>query len=142
MTAICKRVIPKDTETKISRKPNIWRQRWRRRKLGKNKKKQEAVYEPLGTRVTRRLFKQHTRTPWFLKEIKSKCRKKRQTYLNYRFCGSAEAYAEYKSNRNETKLFIKRVKNDYWESFSKRMEKDFYELQKQFWRLIRTQSRD
>lgn len=50
-----------------------------------------------------------------------------------------EAYEEYKIIRNESNASIQRIKNEYWEKFTKDMEYDFYGLQKHMWRFIRNQ---
>lgn len=49
---------------------------------------------------------------------------------------------QYKKVRNETTALVRQIKNNNWEAFSKRMEKDFYGLQKQIWRMIRTQRKE
>ncbi|XP_045480919.1 uncharacterized protein LOC123685307 [Harmonia axyridis] len=102
---------------------------------------EEAVNEVLGKRMIN-MDKGINRTPWFTDEIKKKCSEKKQVYLKYRAQRTPESYEQYKTIRNETNSLIRSAKNSHWEKFSKRMESDFYGLQKQMWRLIRTQRKE
>ena len=51
---------------------------------------------------------------------------------------TAEAYEEYKRIRKDTESLVKQAQDKHWEIFSKRMGSDFYGLQKQIWRPIRS----
>lgn len=102
----------------------------------------EAANEVIGTRTINRGCRKHNKTPWFTKEVKKKCKEKKEAHLKYRSLRTPESYEQYKAIRNETKSLVRQVQTSHWESFSKRMESDFYGLQKQMWRLIRTQRKE
>ena len=44
---------------------------------------------------------------------------------------TTEVYEKYKRIRKDTKSLVKQAKDKHWEIFSKRMQSDFYGLQKQ-----------
>jgi hypothetical protein len=44
--------------------------------------------------------------------------------------------------RNQVNQYIRKIKEDYWEGFSKNLEHDFCAIQKQFWRFIRNQKKE
>lgn len=102
-----------------------------------------AACEALGTRTKKvNNNTKMNKTPWFRPEIKEKCREKKIAYLTYRTLRTQESYEAYKRIRNETTALVRQTKNLHWEIFSKRMESDFYGLQKQIWRFIRTQRKE
>lgn len=98
----------------------------------------EAANQALGTRTVKRNNRPN-KTPWFKREVKEKCQEKRIAYLRYKNLRTQESHEEYKKTRNKTKTLIRRIKREHWVTFSKRMESDFYGLQKQIWRMIRQQ---
>lgn len=102
----------------------------------------EAAVEALGTRKVKQRNKQPNKTPWFCKEVKEQCKKKKKAYLKYMSTQVTEDHQEYKRVRNTTNNLVRQIKNRHWEIFSKRMDNDFYGLQKQIWRLIRSQRRE
>lgn len=101
----------------------------------------QAATEALGTRTTSNTPK-NNKTPWFCSEVKKKCEEKKKAYLQYKTSPSPETYEHFKSIRNETKTLVRRVKQDHWEGFTKAMERDFYGIQKQIWRLIRSSHKE
>ncbi|XP_044749781.1 uncharacterized protein LOC123310378 [Coccinella septempunctata] len=102
----------------------------------------EAANEALGTRKVIPGKAGCNRTPWFCEKVKEQCKRKKKAYLKYRTTLSVEDHEEYKRIRNITRALVRQVKNGHWETFSKRMESDFYGLQKQIWRLIRNQRKE
>ena len=81
----------------------------------------------------------YIKTPWFRKEIKEKCTQKMDAFLKHRSQKTPETY---KPIRNETNSLVRKLKNEHWEKFSKRLEGDFYSTQKQIWRIIRQQRKE
>lgn len=102
-----------------------------------------AAKEALGTRIiTLNNDKHPNKTPWFHQEVKNICKEKRKAYLAYRSLKTPESHERYKRKRNETKALVRHLKNEYWEQFSAKLEKDFYGTQKQTWRVIRQQRKE
>lgn len=128
--------IRKHIETNPTTNEETVEESWK--KLSTNIEK--AANEAIGKRKTTK--KVSTKIPWFCKEVKQKCQEKKRAYLKYKSINTSEAYEEYKRIRNETKLLVIKLKSEYWERFSKNMESDFYGLQKQMWRLIRSQRKE
>lgn len=62
--------------------------------------------------------------------------------MTHKSLRSQESLENYKKIRNETKSLVKQLKNQHWEMFSRRMESDFYGLQKQIWRMIMKQRKE
>lgn len=67
---------------------------------------------------------------------------KKKSHLKHQTLRILESQEQYKKVRNETTALVRQIKNNNWEAFSKRMEKDFYGFQKQIWRMIRTQRKE
>lgn len=101
----------------------------------------EAAKEALGTR---RVNKNPIRkaTPWFTPEVKQITKEKREAYLKYlRYC-TPEEMQKYKTTRNRVNIEVKRIKNEYWESYTADMEHDMYGAQKKIWRTIRQKKQE
>ncbi|KAK9881036.1 hypothetical protein WA026_014379 [Henosepilachna vigintioctopunctata] len=101
----------------------------------------DAARETLGTRRIK-LKHQPCKTPWFRKEMKEKFKQRRKAYLDYRSQKTEESLQRYKKIRNETKDVVRRAKSEYWISFSRGLDTDFYGIQKQIWRLLRQQKKE
>jgi len=100
----------------------------------------EAAKEALGTR---RVNKNPIRkaTPWFTPEVKQITKEKKEAYLKYlRYC-TPEEMQKYKTTRNRMNIEVKRIKNEYWESYTADMEHDMYGAQKKIWRTIRQKNK-
>lgn len=44
--------------------------------------------------------------------------------------------------QNATCTLVRQIKEQYWKSFSRKMENDFYDIQKQIWRFMRRQRKE
>lgn len=71
--------------------------------------------------------------------MKEKRKEKKKAYLKYTSIKTQETYDNYKTIRNEAHALVRRMKNDHWERFSKKVEHDFYGQQKEIWRFIKDQ---
>jgi hypothetical protein len=83
----------------------------------------------------------YNKTPWVCQEINEFSTKQRQAYLKYKSLRTNDAYEEYKLMRNQVNQDIRKIKEDYWEGFSKNLEHDFCGIQKQIWRFIKNQKK-
>lgn len=111
-------------------------------KLKKNIK--SAAQEAIGTRKTI-INKSECKvksTPWFCEEVRVLAEEKKRAYLIHRSKQTDRSKEEYKEVRNGVNSEIKRIKQQYWEKFSKELEFDFFGLQRQVWKTIRNQKRE
>lgn len=101
----------------------------------------KAAEEAVGRR---RVNKNHldNRTPWFCEEIKSAAKVKKDAFLRYKSNPTPEEYDTYKGIRNVVNQEVKEIKEDYWERFTKGMERDFYGAQRRVWGTLRNQRKE
>lgn len=97
----------------------------------------KSAEEALGKINRKSQQKQRRNIPWYTEEVKEITREKLQAFLKYKQSKLSQDYEEYKLIRNQVNIKIRKIKQNYWESFTARMEHDFYGLQKQIWRFIR-----
>ena len=77
---------------------------------------ENAAREALGTRkIKSNSDGTYIKTPWFRKEIKEKCKQKRDTCLKHKSQKTPETYQQYKQIRNETNSLVRKLKNKHWE---------------------------
>ncbi|CAG9838930.1 unnamed protein product [Diabrotica balteata] len=76
---------------------------------------EEAATEALEKRKVILNKRYNNNTSWFRKEIKEKCKEKREAYTKYKTSNTQESRDTYRRIRNETKQLVRRTKNEYWE---------------------------
>lgn len=111
-------------------------QAWERIKSNILKSAEEAI----GTRRTNINGKRNPKS-WFVEEIKVLAEEKRKAYLLYKSNQMAEELEEYKIIRNRINNRIKELKKQYWEGFTKNMERDLYGSQRKIWNMLRNRKK-
>lgn len=76
-------------------------------------------------------------TPWFTPEIKELSSQKKEFYIRYLRNKTPENWNSYKNERNRVNATIRAIKEDYWERFTKGMERDMYGSQRRIWGMLR-----
>lgn len=99
-----------------------------------------AAKEALGTRTVK--IPGRTKTPWFCDEIKQLSERKRKAFLQFKSLGTATSYNTYKAIRNEVNIQIRQIKRNFWEGYTKNLERDFYGQQRKIWRMIQNQKKE
>ncbi|KAJ4436358.1 hypothetical protein ANN_18990, partial [Periplaneta americana] len=98
-----------------------------------------AATEAIGKRKVNINNRKRFMKPWFNEEVKKLVTEKRQTYVEYK--NKVKTHEEYKAIRNVVNDKIKQIKQNYWEKFSKDMEKDLYGGQKKVWKMLRNRKK-
>jgi hypothetical protein len=101
-----------------------------------------AGKEALGTRKVKIPPQTHGKTPWFCDRIASLAGEKREAFINLKSLRTPNPYNIYKGIRNDVNANIRQIKREFWESYTKSMERDFYGQQNRIWRMIQNQKRD
>lgn len=101
----------------------------------------EAAGEAVGWRKVNR-NRTDTRTPWFCDEVRDAARSKKEAFLQYKSNPTPEEYEKYKRVRNSMNQRIRKIKEGYWESYTKGMEHDFYGAQRKMWNALRNQRKE
>ncbi|XP_048516470.1 uncharacterized protein LOC125502436 [Dendroctonus ponderosae] len=101
-----------------------------------------SAREALGERTRKVNQAINHKTPGFRPEVQEQCKEKRKAYLKYSTMLTPESYNEYKQVRSKTKKLRRKITNGHWEMSFKRLEGDFYGLQKQIWRFIRSHRKE
>ena len=100
-----------------------------------------AAKEALGTRTVKTPGIRK-KTPWFCEEIKQLSERKRKAFLQFKSSGTTTLYNIYKSIRNEVNIQIRQIKRNFWEAYTKNLERDFYGQQRKIWRMIQNQKKE
>jgi hypothetical protein len=66
----------------------------------------------------------------------------RKAFLHFKSLRTLKSYHIYKGIRNYVNAKIRQIKGDFWESYTKSMERDFYGQQNRIWRMIQNQKRE
>ena len=101
-----------------------------------------AGKEALGTRKVKIPPQTHKKTPWFCDRIASLAEEKRKAFIHFKSLRTPKSYNIYKGIRNDVNANIRQIKRDFWESYTKSMERDFYGQQNRIWRMIQNQKRE
>jgi hypothetical protein len=101
-----------------------------------------AGKEALGTRKVTIPPEAHKKTPWFCDRIASLAEEKRKAFIHFKSLKTPNSYDIYKGIRNYVNAKIRQIKRDFWESYTKSMEIDFYGQQNRILRMIRNQKRE
>ncbi|ENN81488.1 hypothetical protein YQE_02110, partial [Dendroctonus ponderosae] len=70
------------------------------------------------------------RTPWFTPKVKELAKQKKNTYIKYARDQTLETWNNYRRERNEASAKIRELKENCWEKFTKRLERDRYGIWK------------
>ena len=81
----------------------------------------------------------HKKTPWFCDRITSLAEKKRKAFVHFKSSRTLNSYNTYKEIRNDVNAKIRQIKRNFWEGYTKSMERDFYGQQNRIWRMIQNQ---
>ena len=84
----------------------------------------------------------HKKTPWFCDRLASLAEKKRKPFVHIKSSRTLNSYNTYKEIRNDVNTKIRQIKRDFWEGYTKCMERDFYGQQNRIWRMIQNQKRE
>lgn len=96
----------------------------------------EAAEEAMGKRkVTSKATQKYT--PWFNEEVKELGTRKKKAYIQYRSTRNQADRDIYIHERNFVNRRIRQIEEEYWEAFTKDMERTLYGSQKKVWRMLR-----
>jgi len=101
-----------------------------------------AGKEALGTRKVKIPPQTHKKTPWFCDRIASLGEKKRKAFVHFKSSRTSNSYNTNKEIRNDVNAKIRQIKRDFWDGYTKSMERDFYGQQNRIWRMIQNQKRE
>ena len=73
------------------------------------------------------------RTAWWSEEVKRKVKEKKDAWKKYLASKNLEDYEIYKVKRKAAKEEVRKSKQNEWEKFGEKLEKDFNDNQKLFW---------
>ncbi|XP_050456668.1 craniofacial development protein 2-like [Cataglyphis hispanica] len=100
-----------------------------------------AAEEALGKRrINKNADTQHK--TWFTKEAKQLAKEKRKAYLNYLNNRTSEERQKYKNIRNLAKAGMRRIKEEYWATFTANMKHDLYGAQRKVWGMLRRRKQE
>ena len=102
----------------------------------------KAGKEALGKRRVKIPPQTHRRTPWLCDRIVSLAEIKRKAFIQFKNPKTPNSYHTYKGIMNDVNAQIRQIKRDFWESYTKNMERDFYGQQNRIWRMIQNQKRE
>lgn len=94
-----------------------------------------AARESIGERKVD--INRENKTPWFTPEIKELANQKKNAYINHIRDRNRENWTLYTQVRNRVNAKIRSIKEDYWEGFTKGMERDLYGSQRKIWGMLR-----
>lgn len=97
----------------------------------------EAAQEALGKRKIYINKNRPYTTPWYTPEVKEIVQEKKTAFRKYMATRDKAEWEKYVKVRNETNIKIRQIKENYWEGFTKGMERDLYGSQKKMWKLLR-----
>lgn len=101
----------------------------------------EAAEEAVGWRKVNK-NRMNNRTPWFCDEVKEAAKIKKEAFLKYKSNPTPQEHEIYARIRNATNEKITKIKENYWEGYTKGMERDFYGAQRKMWGALRNQRKE
>jgi hypothetical protein len=69
----------------------------------------------------------------FFDRIASLAEEKRKPFLHFKSLRTPNPYDIHKGIRNDVNVKIRQIKRDFWESYTKSRERDFYGQQNRIW---------